>query len=116
MHVCTKSLQLCLFVTPWTVAQPAPLSRGFSKHEYWSKLPCSSPGDLSDPGVKLASLRPPALASRFFTTTPPGKAQINYTPVKINNRTCSQWDCRQLLGTISRCCLMMIKLELRALW
>ena len=25
-----------LFVTPWTVAHQAPLSMGFSRHEYWS--------------------------------------------------------------------------------
>ena len=116
MCVCTKPLQLCLFVTPWTVARQAPLSKQFSRHEYWSGLPCSSPGDLPDPGVILASPKSPELASRFFTTMPPGKPQINYTPIKINNGTCSQWDCRQLLGTISCCCLMIIKLELRALW
>ena len=29
-----------LFVTPWTVALQAPLSMGFSRQEYWSRLPC----------------------------------------------------------------------------
>ena len=33
-----------LFVTPWTVAHQAPLSMGFSREEYWSGLPCPSPG------------------------------------------------------------------------
>ena len=33
-----------LFVTPWTVARQAPLSMGFSRQEYWSGLPCPSPG------------------------------------------------------------------------
>ena len=33
-----------LFVTPWTVAYPAPLSMGFSRQEYWSGLPFPSPG------------------------------------------------------------------------
>ena len=28
------------FVTPWTVACQAPLSKGFSRQEYWSGLPC----------------------------------------------------------------------------
>ena len=32
--------------TPWTVACQAPLSMGFSRQEYWSGLPFSSPGDL----------------------------------------------------------------------
>ena len=40
-----------LFVTPWTVARQAPLSLGFSKQEYWSGLPCLSPGDLPDPKI-----------------------------------------------------------------
>ena len=40
-----------LFVTPWTVAQQAPLSMGFPRQEYWSGLPLPSPGDLPDPGL-----------------------------------------------------------------
>ena len=32
-----------------------------------SGLPCPPPGDLLDPGIKLASLMSPALAGRFFT-------------------------------------------------
>ena len=54
--------------TPWTVAYQAPLSLGFSRQEYWSRLPFSSPGDLPDPGIKPTS---PALAGGFFTTEPP---------------------------------------------
>ena len=41
-----------LFATPWTVACQVPLSRGFSRREYWSGLPCPSPEDLHDPGIK----------------------------------------------------------------
>ena len=40
-----------LFVIPWTVACQAPLSIEFSKQEYWSGLPCPSPGDLPDGGT-----------------------------------------------------------------
>ena len=32
-----------LFGTPWTVANQAPLSMGFSRQEYWSELPFPSP-------------------------------------------------------------------------
>ena len=35
-----------LFATPGTVAYHAPLSIGFSRQEYWSGLPFSSPEDL----------------------------------------------------------------------
>ena len=55
-------------MTPWTVAHQAPLTVGFSRQEYWSGLPRPPPGDLSDPEIKLGSLRSPSLAGVFFTT------------------------------------------------
>ena len=63
-----------LFVTPRTVAHQAPLSMGFSRQEYQSALPCPYSRDLPDPGNDFVSLRSPALASRFFTTTATWKA------------------------------------------
>ena len=42
---------------------------GFSRQEHRSRLPRPPPGDLSDPGIKPASLRSPPLAGRFFTTS-----------------------------------------------
>ena len=44
-----------LFTTPWTVAHQAPPSMEFSRLEYWSGSPFSSPGDLPDPGIELRS-------------------------------------------------------------
>ena len=35
-----------LFATPWAIAHQAPLSMGFSRQEYWSGLPVSSPGSV----------------------------------------------------------------------
>ena len=58
-----------LFATPQTVAHQAPLSMGFPRQEYWSGLPCPSPGDLPHPGIKPESLMPPTLAGIFFTTS-----------------------------------------------
>ena len=58
--------------TPWTIAQQASLSMGFSRQEYWSGLPFLSPGFLPSPGIELES---PALAGGFFTTEPPGKTK-----------------------------------------
>ena len=58
-----------LAVTLRTVAHQAPLSMEFYRQECGSGL-FSTPGDLPDPGIKLAS---PALAGGFFTTEPPGK-------------------------------------------
>ena len=58
-----------LFATLWTVTHQAPLSMGFSRQEYWSGLPCLSPGELPDPGVEPVSLMSPALAGSVFTTS-----------------------------------------------
>ena len=55
---------------PDTIAHQAPLSREFSRQEYWSGLlPFPPPGDLSNPGIEPVS---PALVSGFFTTAPLG--------------------------------------------
>ena len=61
--------QSCLFVTPWTAACQAPLFIGFSRQEYWSGLPFLASRDLTHPVAFCLS----CLASRFFTTEPPGK-------------------------------------------
>ena len=61
--------RLWLFATLWTVALQAPLSMGFSRQEYWSKLPYPPPRDISYPGMEPMSLKSPALAGGFFTTT-----------------------------------------------
>ena len=50
-----------LYATLWTVVCQAPLSMGFSRQEYWSGLPCPSPGGLPNSCLKLMSLRSPAL-------------------------------------------------------
>ena len=70
-HLCTRVCPLSpvwLFSTLWTIARQAPPSMGFSRQEYWSGLPCPSPGDLPDPGMEPTSLMSPAWAGRFFTT------------------------------------------------
>ena len=67
---CVLSCFSCVrpFATQWTVAHQAPLSKGFSRQEYWSGLPCPPPGDLPNPRINPASLMSPPLASGFFTT------------------------------------------------
>ena len=42
---------------------------GFTNKEYWSGLPFSPTGNLPNLGIEPASLLPPALAGRFFTTS-----------------------------------------------
>ena len=66
--------KLCLILCdPWTVTRQAPLSMGFSRQKYWSGLPFSSSGDLSDPGIEPSS---PALQEDSLSTEPPGKPRI----------------------------------------
>ena len=74
MLSCFSPVQI--FVTPRTVAHKAPLSMRFSRQEYWSMLPCPSPGYLPDPGIELMSLKSPALVGRFFTMSATLEAQI----------------------------------------
>ena len=47
---------------------------GIPQEEYWSGLLFLCPGDLPDPGIEPTSPLSPALAGRFFTSEPPGKA------------------------------------------
>ena len=87
-YICTKrwsevkSLsRVWLFATPWTVACQAPLSRGFSRQEYWSGLPFPSPGDLPDPGIEPRS---PTLEAGALTSEPPGKSSYRYTTTYLS--------------------------------
>ena len=41
--------------SPWIVDHQAPLHMGFSRQEYWSGLPFSSPGDLPNSGAEPTS-------------------------------------------------------------
>ena len=62
------------FLTPWTVAQQAPLSMRFSSQEYWSGLPFPFPGELPYPGIEPRS---PALQADSLPTGTSGKPLIN---------------------------------------
>ena len=69
-----------LFLTPWTVARQPPLSMGFPRQEYWSKLPFATPRDLPQLGIMPASLMSPTLSGRFFTTVQPGQEYRHKNP------------------------------------
>ena len=58
------------------VACQAPLSMGFSRQEYWSGLPFSSPGDLPDAEIELRSS---TLQTDSLSSEPGGN------PMVINN-------------------------------
>ena len=68
-----QSLQRCL--TLWPGACQAPPSMGFSRQEYWSGLPCPSPGDLPDPGIEPRS---PTLQADALTAAPLNWTELNW--------------------------------------
>jgi len=94
MGVCVLSpfTHVCLFATPWTVAHQAPLSKGFSRQEYWSGLLCPPPGDLPNPGIESEFLMSPALAGLFFTNSATWEAPemhpclVWYIPIRLKNK------------------------------
>ena len=78
----SDTLQLCCAVlshsvvsnsvTSCTIACQAPLSMEFSRPEYWSGLPCPSPGDLPNPEIEPRS---PALQADSLLSESPGTAK-----------------------------------------
>ena len=80
-HACVRAQPLQsrrLFATLWAVARQAPLSRGFSRQQHWSGLPCPPPEDLPDPGIEPSSFMTPALAGGFFTTSATWEAKFGF--------------------------------------
>ena len=57
----------------------APLSMGFSRQEYWSGLPCASPGDLPDSGIESRS---PALQADSLPSEPLGELKTDKDSIK----------------------------------
>ena len=69
-HMLSRLRPIRLFVTLWTVAHQAPLSKEFSRQEYWKGLPCPPPGDLLDTGIKPGSPSSPTLQVDFLLLSP----------------------------------------------
>ena len=83
--LCLVTGHVQLFVTPWTVARQASLSMEFSRQEYWSGLPCPTPGDLPNSRIKQRS---PALQVDSLPSKPPGKPQM-YSLIPANPQVSS---------------------------
>ena len=96
-----------LFETPRTVALQAPLSVGFPRQEYWSKLPFLFPGDLPDPGIGPVS---PVLAGGFFTTEPRGR------PSSVCRTYCILTLLNALAGTLILCVCDLMSLNIAGCW
>ena len=90
-----------LFATPWAIQ-----SMAFSRPEYWSIFPFSSPGDLSNPGIKPRSF---TLQADSLPAEPQGKPK-NTGVGSLSLLQCiflpqeSNWGllhCRQILYQLS---------------
>ena len=82
LFIYTINISICLLVCvcsvmsksvdPMDYSPPDSSEHGISRQEYWSGLPCPSPGDFPHSGIKdphITSLVSLTLASRFFITS-----------------------------------------------
>ena len=90
--VCVLS-HVQLFATLWIIAHQAPLSMGFSRQEYWSRLPFPSTGDLLHPGIKPVSPASPALQADSLSLKPLGHLVRKISSVQFSRSVVSTlWD------------------------
>jgi len=74
----------------------------FSGQDYWSGLPCPSPGDLPDPGIEPTSPESPALQVDSLLTEPLGKSLEHlgyfniFTIISHNRKNISIYLCTSL--------------------
>ena len=76
-------------MTPWTVADQAPLSMEFSRQEYWSGLPFPAVGDLPDSGIEPVS--PASQADSLLSEPPDRHSTIPYLRKKIKKKKTSSY-------------------------
>ena len=83
-------------------ALQAPMSMGFPRQEYWSRLPSPSPGDLSDLGVKP---RFPKLQADPLLSEPPGKPSTWSRTIFNPLLHMGKWELREVKSHNERCSL-----------
>ena len=79
MLSCFNRVQL--FANVWTVARQASLSMEYSRQEYWNGLPCPSPRNLPNPGIKPKS---PALQADSLPLSHRGNPFYGRVGLKID--------------------------------
>ena len=88
---------------PRTEARQAPLSKGFSRQEYWSGLPCPPPGDLPNPGTEPRS---PALQGDSLPSEPPEKPREGQAVPQVRSSRdilCKSLDGSRILSKQPSC-------------
>ena len=79
-----------------TIAHKGPLSMGFSRQEYWSGLPCPSPGDLPNPGISC-------IAGRFFTVCTTREVLSDTSRALSFNLSSTPTALNSVPGTVTKC-------------
>ena len=64
---------------------------GFPRQEYGSRLPCPSPGDLSDSGIKPGSPASPAWQVGSLPLRPPGSPFFTTEPIVSESNKPTSW-------------------------
>ena len=64
---------------------------GVSRQEYWSGVPCPTPGDLPSPGIEPVFLMSPTLAGGLFTTNATWEAHEIVTRAFSGGSAGSEW-------------------------
>ena len=87
-YCCLVAKSCLTLVTPWTVDPHTPLSMGFPRQEYWSRLQFPSPGDLPHPGIEIAFSVSPALLedSSLMSYQAPLQLYANYILIKLEKK------------------------------
>ena len=77
----------------WTGACQAPLSMGFSRHEYWSGWPRPPPWDLPNPRIKPVFLMSTCIGRRILYHLGPLGSHLGLqrVVVGVGCLRCSQW-------------------------
>ena len=78
-YMCSVAQSCLTLCNP--VAWQTPLSMEFSRQEYWSGWPFSSPGDLPDPGIEPRSH---AFQADSLASEPPGKPASMWIHIHIS--------------------------------
>ena len=100
-----KSLQSCPAVCDsMDCSQPAPLSMGCSRQEYWSGLPCPPPRALPDAGIEAVSPAAPALQAGSL----PLSHHLYTYPNQTNNKLFSTFYMSDILLSLTVCFLTVL--------
>ena len=110
--------------TLWAVAHHPPLSLGFSRWKYWSRLPLSPPGDLPNPGIEPTSPGSPALQEDSWLLRHPGSTPTPWIRIDtfhcVIQSICNTKNCKEqhfsMAGDILRRQSMAYRIAMEMGW